>query len=198
MLRSCFLFSPFFFFWRRSHTHTLAQTHWQHTGRRRRIMGGVRRRWQREHFFPNKAFSSSPSRKQRGFSEHYLSLAPPADTLTSRGDGDRRKTTHIDRIPPSPQSSPPNISSKVNKVERKGTGTDERGRRRHWRLDACRCLPPVHEGSGCGLSNCCWLQLWSQASLPIPEVMWFLFDGVLQPVIWSESTYNIKAYVSFD
>lgn len=164
----------FLFFARRSHT--LAQIHSQRTGWRRQIKGGVRRRWRQGHFFPSNPFSRHPHANKEVLSEHYLSLPPPAETLTSRGGGDRRKTTRIDRIPPSPQPTPPDTSSKVNRVGIKGTGADERGRRRHWRLDACRC---VHEGSGCGLPNCCWLQLWSQASLPIPEVMWFLFDGAL-------------------
>lgn len=47
----------------------------------------------------------------------------PLTPSTGRGDSDRRKTTRIDRIPP----APPDISGKVNRVERKGTGRDERG-----------------------------------------------------------------------
>lgn len=129
--------------------------HSQHTGRRRRIMGrceaaagaggGGRRRWRRRHFFPSKPFPSHPRANNKAFFGA-LSITGllPLTPSTGRGDSDRRKTTRIDRIPP----TPPDISGKVNRVERKGTGRDERGRHRHWRLGACRCLSPVHQRIG--------------------------------------------------
>lgn len=129
--------------------------------------------------FPIKAFSSSSSCKQRGF---FWALSI---TGSSRWhpDQSRRRRQKKDNAhwqdTPLPQSTPTQHEQQSKQSRKK---RDRDGWERPTQTLEVRRLqmsPPVHEGSGCGLPNCCWLQLWSQASLPIPEVMWFLFDGAL-------------------
>lgn len=132
----------FLFFLQGDHTHTCTNTLATHreeetdTGRCEAVVAAGT-------FFPIKAFSSPSSSKQRGFfGALFIAGSSSWHPDQSRRRRQKKDNAHWQDTPTTTTTSQTDTSRKVNRVERKGTGTDERGRHRHWRLGACRCLPP--------------------------------------------------------